>query len=658
MKNAFLFDDITNIVENAYIRNIKDIPLLLKGLNIHKSWFRALPTFSFAANYYIHRFDVFGYHLVNLLLHILSGILVYFISRNLFLLGLKRVENPNLLSLLCAVIFIAHPIQVNTVTYIVQRNEGLASFFYLLCLLLFIQGALSKGGVKLLLLLGVAFAFFCSIFSKEIGFTLPIALILFDALFICKGREEIIKRVKIYFPFLLSLFIYILFFLKGGMLRLLLKGSEEWRWSPWENLLTQANVVIQYFKLLLFPLPKWLNVDHDFQVSRSLFEYPTLISVILILLLFTLAISLIRKNRLVFFCIGWFFFVLAPTSSLIPIWDIMVEYRLYLPTFSYAILLTLGLHYLHRLLISRYPKRRSHVLVLGVSILILIFYSYATIERNTIFKDDLTLWSDAVKKSPNKIRPKINLIASYHRYGLYHQAIATSLELLKREPHNYEIYTKLGVSYMFLGEYEKAIENLRRSIEIKKDDPKAFNNLGVVYSEKKDFDQAIAEFKQAISLQPNYAEAYNNLAKALAMKGLIDEAIEKERDAIRIDPTMAEYHFNLAKLYENRGLTNDAVSEYKESQRSNSKFFEAYFHLGVLYSKIGKSNEAILELEKALKINPQSGKSYFLLGVNFIKTRNKEKAIWSLEKALQYATNEKDRKGIESILSKLRLFPG
>jgi tetratricopeptide (TPR) repeat protein len=513
----------------------------------------------------------------------------------------------------------------------------------------------SKGLLKGFYSLGVLMAFLFAILSKEISFTIPIILIIFDLMFVCKNQEMIKKRLKFYIGISSLLFLYLLLFLRGGVLTILFRQSH--RWTLWENLLTQANVILQYFKLLLLPLSKWLNVDHDFQISKSLLEYPTFISVSVILLLSILSAILLKKNRLISFCILWFFIALAPTSSLISIEDIMVEYRLYLPIFSYAILLSLGAHHLSELLGRHYSKRLSQAIVLGTSALLFVSYSFGTIERNKIFKNDLTLWSDAVKKSPDKIRPKINLIAAYHSHGLYDQAISMSLDVLKREPQNYEIYTKLGVSYIFMGEYEKAIENLRRSIEIKKDNPKAFNNLGVVYSEKKDFDQAIAEFKQAISLQPNYAEAYNNLAKALAMKGLLDEAVQEERKAIGIDPSMAEYHFNLAKLYENKGLTNDAVSEYKESQRSNSKFFEAYFHLGVLYSKIGKSNEAILELEKALKINPDSGRAYFMLGVNFIKIRDKARAIQNLEKALQYASNEKDKKAIESTLIKLRSIP-
>jgi tetratricopeptide (TPR) repeat protein len=669
LNNSFHFDDLTNIVENRYIRDLTDIPLLLKGLEVRGSWFRALPTLSFAINYYFHELNVVGYHLVNLILHILSGILVYFISRNLFTLALKNIGSSlghhansaqgeiNLFSLFSALIFVAHPIQVNTVTYIVERNEGLAGFFYLLCFFLFIKGSLEKGTKKALLLSGAGFSFLCSIFSKEIGFTLPVVLVLYDLLFVCKKKEDVVKRLKIYLPLLLLLIAFVLFFLHGGIVRLLVKETKRLPWTPWESVLTQANVIIQYFKLLLLPLPGWLNVDHDFQVSKLLFEYPTIVSVSVILLLFILASILIKKSRLVSFSILFFFVVLAPTSSVLPILDIMVEYRLYLPVFSYALMIALGLYYLYILISRRFSNQVAKGIAGGISILLLLSYSVVTIERNRVFKNELTLWNDAARKSPNKIRTTINLVGAYYSLHLYDQAISTSLEVLKKDPRNSEFYTKLGVFYMLRGEYDQAKEKFERSIEIKRFNPKAHNNLGVIYLQTNEPDRAVEEFKQALSYHSDYAEAHNNLAKALATKGFLDEAIKEEKEAIRIDPFTAEFHFNLARFYENRGLLNEAVGPYQESVKLDRKFFEAHYHLGEIYTKIGNYSGAISEFEEALKIKPNSGKAYFMLGVNFIRTRDKRKAISNLEKALQFASSEKDRSGIESTLGKLRSLP-
>jgi tetratricopeptide (TPR) repeat protein len=531
LNNSFLFDDAPNIIENPYIRNLGDIPLFLKGLGVYTSWYRALPALSFAINYHFHKLDVFGYHLVNLVLHILSGIFIYFISRNLFNLGLQGVENSsevknkprlkgrglsavervNLLSLLTAAIFISHPIQVNTVTYIVGRNEGMASLFYLISFFLFIKMSLSRGLlVKGVYFLGVMIFFFFAILSKEIGFTLPVILILFDLMFVCENWETVKQRLKIYTSIGFFLILFLLFFLREGIFTILFR--QTYSWTPWENLLTQTNVIIQYFKLLFLPLPNWLNVDHDFQVSKSLFAFPTWISVSIILLLLILAIFLIKKNRLISFLIAWFFIVLAPTSSLIPIWDIMVEYRLYLPLFSYALLLTLGLHYLYNLLAHHSSRKIGQRVVWGAAILILCFYSLITIERNGIFKDDFTLWSDAVKKSPNKMRVHHNLGRAYFNRGDIDGAIREGEIALKlsanldRKENVKFVLNLLGGSYFLRGEVDRALNMFNRAIEVDPNFATSYYNVSCIHATRKEKDKALEYLKRAISLDQNYRD--------------------------------------------------------------------------------------------------------------------------------------------------------
>jgi len=523
LNNSFHFDDTPNIIENPYIRNLKDIPSFLKGMSSYVGKFRILSMFSFAVNYHFHKLNVYGYHLVNLMLHILCGILVYFISRNLFAFELKRIESytidnniegkkVNLLSLLTATIFIAHPIQVNSVTNIVQRIEILASLFYLLSIFLFLKGSLEKGWRKILFFLGTGISYLCAIFSKETGFTLPIVLIIFDFLFVCKTKKEIQKRVLIYFPLFLLLAIYISFFLKGGILGLFIKGSEEWLWTPWENLLTQTNVMIQYFKLLLLPLPHWLNFDHDFWVSKSLFEYPTWVSVSVILLLLISATILIKKNRLIPFCIFFFFIILAPSSSLIPLWDIMVEYRLYLPIFSYSLILTMGIHYFYQLLARHFSKKIGQEVVVGISILTLCFYSVITIERNKIFKDDLTLWSDAAKKSPYKMRVHHNLGRAYLMGGDINKAIQEaeialrlSDRYIRKESVKF-ILNLLGGAYLDKGEIDEALSMYNRAIEVAPNFATSYYNVSCLYSLKKERAKAIEYLKKAIALDLRYKE--------------------------------------------------------------------------------------------------------------------------------------------------------
>lgn len=517
LNNSFHFDDNPNILDNPYIRNLKDFSLFLKGIGSYVGIPRSFTMLTFAANYHIHRFNVWGYHLVNLILHIFCGILAFLLAKTLFSLESEGEAHPNklkisLLSFLSALIFVSHPIQVNTVTYIVQRNEGLAAFFYLLSFYLFILGALKKGWRRLLLFLGAGGSFFCSAFSKETGFTVPITIVLFDLIFICKGKEDRLRRLKIYLPLSLILVIYMLFFLRGGVLHLLVEKSREGMITPWRYLLTQANVIIQYFKLLFLPLPHWLNVDHDFPLSRSLFEYPTFLSVSFLLLLIGLAAYLVNKKRVISFSIFFFFIVLAPSSSIIPLWDFMVEYRLYLPLLSYGLIVVTGLDYFYVFLARQGYKKMAFGIVSGVAVLLISFYSTLTIERNYIFKDDLTLWSDAAGKSPYKMRVHHNLGRAYWGKGRIDEAIREgeialrlSTDLNIKENVKY-VLNLLGGAYFLKGESDKALRILQRAIEIDPNFATSYYNLSCILATKKEKDKALEYLKKAISLDQKYKD--------------------------------------------------------------------------------------------------------------------------------------------------------
>ncbi len=517
LNNSFHFDDNLNIINNPHIRNLKDFSSFLKGIASYVGIPRMLTMLSFAMNYHFHGLNVWGYHLVNVILHALCGILVFLLAGRLFSLQFAekaetdKVKNV-LLSFLSALIFVSHPLQVNTVTYIVQRNEGLASFFYLLSLLFFVSGAFKQGWKRLSLFLGSGGAFFFSIFSKETGFTVPLAIVAFDFIFLCKTKEDRIKRLKIYLPLCLILSVYVLFFLRGGVLNFLIERSRIDVVTPWRYLLTQANVMIQYFKLLLLPLPQWLNVDHDFQLSTSLFKYPTLLSVTFLLILLALAVYLMNKKKLISFSMLFFFIALIPSSSIVPLWDFMVEYRLYLPLFSYGLIIAMGFGFLYQFLIRSCSRKMALGVVSAASLLLIALYSAATIERNFVFKDELTLWSDAVKKSPYKMRIHHNLGRAYFGQGNIDEAIRegkTALRLISRQDREGNVkfaLNLLGGCYFSEGNLDLALKTFSRAIEADPNFATSYYNVSCVHATRKEKEKALEYLKKAISLDPIYKE--------------------------------------------------------------------------------------------------------------------------------------------------------
>jgi protein O-mannosyl-transferase len=642
----FHYDDYHNIVENPHIKNIEDIPLFLEGLKDYSRWFRALPSLTLALNYHLHRLEVFGYHLINLLLHLASGILVYFISRHLLDLAIDRREKDTaagtlsrnrvpLLSLFAALVFIVHPVQINTVTYIVQRNEGMCAFFFLLSFFLFIKGTKATGPFRFFYYAGVIITTIGAIFSKEVGFTLPVIIVLYDLVFVCKNRADILKRLRIYGLPILLIVLYVLFLLHGGVLRLLMKGHETWFWSPFENLLTQANVIIQYIKLLFIPWPGWMNIDHDFRVSRSLFEFPTILSVLAILCLFFIAIFLIRRRRVISFSIFWFFIILAPTSSLIPIWDIMVEYRLYLPMVAYGLILALGIDYLYRLLLQNVYHRLSQAVAIGVMVLFVSVYAFFAVQRQQVFRDSITLWEDAVRKSPNKTRTYINLGVMLHKSHRLEEARRIMEQTLgKRPKDNPLVHYNLGVVYSDLGRYEKAIIHLGEYLKVNPKDAQANNEMGAVYLRKGLLEESGSYFKRALEIRSTFAPAHAGLGDVFLKEGMIDEAISEYKKAIHLDPDLAKVHLRLAEAYLRKGMVKEARFEMKQAMTLSPEP-DTYAGLGVIYLHENRLDQAIDFFRKALASSPNDPEVYNNLGVSYRKKEMIDEAIAQYRKAIE-----------------------
>jgi tetratricopeptide (TPR) repeat protein len=196
----------------------------------------------------------------------------------------------------------------------------------------------------------------------------------------------------------------------------------------------------------------------------------------------------------------------------VPLWDFMVEYRLYPALFSYGLIIAYGFGYLYQFLTRYCSKEMTLGIVSGVSVLLISFYSALTIERNHIFKDDVTLWSDAVKKSPHKMRVHHNLGRAYFEKGRIDQAIQEgeiALRLsanLNRKENLKFVLNLLGGAYFVKGDTDVAIRMLQRAVEVDPNFATSFYNLSCILAVKKEQDKALEYLKKAISLDQKYKE--------------------------------------------------------------------------------------------------------------------------------------------------------
>jgi hypothetical protein len=359
---SFHFDGPPQIVENYDLRSLKNLPSIIIG-------HRGVTMATFALNYAVGGLNVVGYHIVNTVIHIVNGILVYllvFFTLNIFQGSRGEVDGlwSKRIAIYSSLLFVAHPIQTQAVTYIVQRMESLASLFYLLALLFFIKGARASTRTKRAFLYGgVTVSYILGFYSKEIAITIPAVILLYDFYFISEGRiKGILSRWPLYaiLMFLLLLFIVKTLVPLGGFgdVSEASAGFSVKAISPLEYLFTQFNVLVYYILLLIVPVNQ--NLDYDFPISKGLFETPLVregtilnipipppvVSLVILLAIVGFAIYLFARRgayntqcgRVVSFFILWFFIILSPTSSFIPILDVIFEHRLYLASVGFFVI--------------------------------------------------------------------------------------------------------------------------------------------------------------------------------------------------------------------------------------------------------------------------------------------------------------------------------
>ena len=344
----FHFDDRPNITQNPNVQikvfSWDRIERLIKYT--YKESIRVFSYFTFALNYYFGGFNVFGYHLVNFLIHIASGIFLYaflLLTFNLPSLKEKYGSISYKVALFTSLIFIAHPIQTQSVTYIVQRMASMAGMFYLLCLVLYIKGRLSTGWPRVFYFGGMVLSYLLGVFSKENVAILPLFVALYEFYFFqnldLSPRGKKILLVLIAILLVLGIFGFIIW--GKRYINVIIEGYAYRTFTMSERVLTQFRIVLYYVTLLLYPHPSRLNLDYDFPLSKTILDPPTtLISILIVAGLIGYSIWTAKKRPVISFCILWYFGNLVIESSIFPL-EMVYEHRLYLPAVGPFILFSL-----------------------------------------------------------------------------------------------------------------------------------------------------------------------------------------------------------------------------------------------------------------------------------------------------------------------------
>ena len=569
LTGPFIFDDKHNIQQNRYIRIDRLSPGGIARAALESpAKHRPVANISFALNYYFHRYNPVGYHFVNILIHIINGTLLYLFAKITLATPALKADYDHLkagwIPLFAALIWTLHPLQTQSVSYIVQRMNSLATLFYLLCLWFYAKYRLSERTKRSSwLLIGCAASGILAVGSKEIAATLPFFIILYEWYFFQSVRPAWLKRKIPVIAGAVILFVMLsLFFLGLDPLDRITADFVHRNLTPAQRVLTEFRVVIFYLSLLIGPHPSRLNLDHEFMVSNSLMDpVTTLFSLAAIAGAVGAAIYLARKTPLISFCILWFFGNLVIESSVLDL-EIIFEHRTYLPSMMLIFMLVS--------LAFKYIKYRQ--ICIAVLCVLVAVGSFWTYQRNKVWGDAITLWQDCVAKSPNKARPYNNLGVALGHAGQSDAAIENYYNALKINPDYGNAHYNLGSALARKGSLKSGIAHLARAVELEPNSYEAHNNLGIALLIQGELQKAVTHFGIALQNNANDSRAHNNLGIALGRQHNLPEAIFHFQEALRLDPAYAEAHNNLADALRRQGKFKDAHHHFSEALRINPAY--------------------------------------------------------------------------------------
>ncbi len=605
MNGPFIFDDMSNIEYNPHIRLTElSFDGLKKAAFDSPAGSRPVANVSFALNYWLHDESTVGFHLLNVLTHATAGIFLYFfICITLKTPALNsKFENYKWIAFISALIWVVHPLQSQSVTYLVQRMNSLAALFYIMALFFYARGRNSQVAKNRWLWFGAcAAAGLLAFGSKQTAATLPFFIFLYEWYFLQDLSWPWFKRRILPLAGVLILFgALALLYLNFDPLETILRGYDKRDFTLLQRALTQFRVVIFYISLLIFPHPSRLNLDRDFTVSQSIIDpVTTLLCMAAIAGLLFLAWRLAAKQRLVSFTILWFLGNLVIESSVIGL-EIIFDHRTYLPSMLVCLMAV-------ALLYGRLQPKWLGVGVLAAVVGVLSFWTY---ERNAVFRDQITIWGDCVAKSPDKARPHNNLGIFLKKKGKVKEAVTHFKTALVIDPDYPSAHINLGASYVRLHKYEMALAHFSEALRLGRNIPEACYSMGNVLALLGRSNEAEDHYRKALDANPEYADAHLKLADVLDQRGETQEAIAHYREALRLKPDYVQAHNTLGATLATQGKLDEAINHFVTVLNIRPDDPGAHFNMGNIRATQGRYLEAESYFAKALKLNPKDREAH------------------------------------------------
>ena len=633
---AFQFDD-RNLLSKEWVANLDSFN---KNVKLGAFQNRPILLWTFSLNNQFDPINTFGFHLANLILHVLVTVLIFFILiRTQYFLSKKydcaKTENSELSTnrrkdslifpLAVALLFAIHPLNTDSVTYISSRSSLLATFFYLLTLYLFLETLVPARCLKQRVLLGlfVIPGIYFAVASKLIAVTLPAIMILWFLIF-CSQKyfpnlaERIFSNKMLWIYGLVAIFCIVsahffdLVYLPKD------QGLELFGRFPY--FLVQTKVIVFYY-LKQFFLPFNLNVDSGFPFTKFSTDWKILFSIIFIIGIIFMVLKF--GNIWIKFGTAWFFLTLTPTSTFVPLNDLAVDHRMYLP-------MSLGLC----LIAGWFISDSNRFIQMRYFILIILVCGLLTTIRNEVWLSEIKLWSDSASKNPNSPRVHNNLGKAFYEAGdlnlarVHLEKSVSSIPEYVKTQYNIKnlenIYEKIARGKI-ISKNTSVIEG--NEFRLKANFAEPHYNLASVYLDLGRLDDAEIEYEKALTLKPNYYSAELGMGSVKNLKGQYDFAIGhflKSIDLIRKTTGQSDYalaRLNLGEVYGKTKRFSQAIEELTRAVKADPSMIEAHFNLGTAYMLINSYDKAELSFKTCLDINQNYGPALFNLAQVYQKKK-------------------------------------
>ena len=634
--NGFVYDDMEQVLANPWIvdfAHLGDIFFSATWAFMKESggsnYYRPMMHLGFLIEQHLFGFSPKAFHLLNILMHSLNSVLLFFIAIKLIaswsLRGKEFVNNEQLdgafitshyyMAFSAAMIFALHPINSEVVNWVSALPELTYTLFLFLAFYIYIT--FNHGARKAAL---TSLLFFLALLSKETAMSFVLIILCYD--FSILGHS-FIKRYRRYIPYIITAVIYM------GLRTYALGGfaqSSMVESTLYGSIINIFPTTLRYIVKLVWPSN--LSIIYSYKPFYSLAD-PFVILSILVLLSIAVAAFAFRKRGGVVFLSLWIIIPLLPVlyAPVVSIGGFADRY-LYLPSAGFAILAVV-------LFSSLSSIKETGKIFSVLLILLLIIYSVLTVKRSMAWKDSMTLWASTVESAPNSLIVNMGLAAAYRSEGDNEKAIEFYNRALRIDPFTYKPYYNLALIYSDINDTSSAEANYLTTIRLNPLNDRAYFNLAVLYDKSGEFEKAAHYYKETIRVNPLSARARDNLAQLYKNSNNPVAALREYKEAVLANPLSSTAHYNLAWSLQEAGDNKSAIESFKEAVSLDRENAKAIYGLAWIYHFIGDIVQAERFYNETVIVDPLMADAHFNLGLIYSNSGDFPSAAMSFKRVVE-----------------------